>query len=83
MSTCNCAEDERSALTTVSVRSGTIRLLRLPQVIEATGLRKTAIYELQAQGRFPRRVKITVHSVGWVEAEVQAWLAQRLELSAR
>jgi prophage regulatory protein len=51
-------------------------------VIEVTGLRKTTIYELQAKGRFPRRVKITAHSVGWVEADVQAWLAQRVELSA-
>ena len=55
-----------------------IRMLRLAQVIDATGLGKTTIYELQAEGTFPRRVKITSHSVGWVEAEVQAWLASRI-----
>jgi prophage regulatory protein len=43
-----------------------------------TGLGKTKIYELQAQGRFPMSVRITAHSVGWVEQEVQAWLAGRL-----
>jgi prophage regulatory protein len=67
----------------ISVRPSAIRFLRLPEVIEVTGLGKTKIYELQAQGSFPRRVKITGHSVGWVETEVQAWLAQRVELSAR
>jgi prophage regulatory protein len=60
-----------------------IKLLRLPQVMEMTGLRKTKIYELNAEGAFPRRVRITAHSVGWVEAEVQAWLAQRVESSAQ
>jgi prophage regulatory protein len=56
-----------------------IHMLRLPQVIDATGLGKTTIYELQGRGDFPMRVKITAHSVAWVEEEVQAWLAQRVE----
>jgi len=60
-----------------------IKLVRLPQVMAMTGLRKTKIYELNAEGAFPRRVRITAHSVGWVEAEVQAWLVHRIESSAR
>ena len=60
-----------------------IRMLRLAQVIDATGLGKTTIYELQAEGTFPKRVKITSHSVGWVEAEVQAWLANRIKDCSR
>ena len=56
-----------------------IRLLRLLQVIDATGLGKTTIYALQAEGDFPMRVKITAHSVAWVEEEVQAWLTARIE----
>jgi len=63
--------------------SGPIRLLRLPQVIDATGLgtglRKKAIYALQAEGDFPKRVKVTAHSVAWVEEEVQAWVTARIE----
>jgi prophage regulatory protein len=43
-----------------------------------TGLGKTKIYELQGQGRFPMSVRITAHSVGWVEQEVQEWLTGRL-----
>ncbi|TMQ03123.1 MAG: AlpA family phage regulatory protein [Deltaproteobacteria bacterium] len=59
------------------VRSEAIRILRLPQVLNVTGLAKTKIYELQSQGTFPMRIQITGHSVGWIEHEVQAWLAQR------
>jgi Prophage CP4-57 regulatory protein (AlpA) len=33
---------------------------------------------IQAPGRFPMSVRITTHSVGWVEHEVQAWLTGRL-----
>lgn len=59
-------------------RTEPIRILRLAQVIQATGLGKTKIYELQASGQFPMRVQIATHSVGWVEEEVQAWLSRRL-----
>jgi prophage regulatory protein len=66
---------------TAPVTPGTtrpIRLLRLTQVMDVTGLGRTKIYELQAAGHFPMRVQITEHSVGWVEEEVQAWLARRI-----
>jgi prophage regulatory protein len=46
--------------------------------MDVTGLGRTKIYELQAAGHFPMRVQITDHSVGWVEEEVQAWLAKRI-----
>jgi len=53
-------------------------LLHLPQLLAVTGLGKTKIYELQAEGSFPMRVKITAHSVAWVENEVQGWVAARI-----
>ena len=62
-------------------RDRPIRMLRLAQVINMTGLGKTKIYELQAEGSFPMRVKITAHSVEWIEDEVQAWLARRAQIA--
>jgi prophage regulatory protein len=59
-------------------RINPIRIVRLPQVIEATGLRKTKIYELQSQGLFSMRIQITAHTVGLVEEEIQAWLTRRI-----
>ena len=67
-----------AASVTGRTASKPIRLLRLAQVKDMTGLGRTKIYELQAAGRFPMRVQITDHSVGWVEEEVQAWLARRV-----
>jgi prophage regulatory protein len=51
-------------------RTGSIRLLRLPQVMKQTGLKKTKLYELQKEGAFPMRIQITSNSVGWIEEEV-------------
>jgi prophage regulatory protein len=70
------------APTAPSAPTGHIRILRLAQVLEVTGLGKTKIYELQSEGSFPMRVQITAHSVGWVEGDVQAWLAKRVAISA-
>ncbi len=54
-----------------------VRLLRLADVMQLTGLRRTTLYSLQARGEFPLRVVISANTVAWVEAEVQQWLAQR------
>jgi len=61
--------------------SAAIQILRLPQVRARTGLCRTMIYQLEAEHRFPRRVKIGVRAVGWIEGEVQEWLTQRVERS--
>jgi len=55
-----------------------IQILRLPQVCERIGLSRSMIYQLEAEHRFPPRIKIGVRAVGWIESEVQAWLAQRI-----
>ena len=57
--------------------------LRLPQVCKITGLRRSMIYRMQAEKRFPQRIKLSERAVGWLEREVQEWLAQRVESSRR
>jgi prophage regulatory protein len=37
------------------------------------------IYQLEAERRFPRRVRIGLRAVGWVDTEVQDWLANRIQ----
>jgi len=37
------------------------------------------IYQLEAERRFPTRVRISLRAVGWVESEVQGWLARRVQ----
>jgi prophage regulatory protein len=62
----------------VSTSNTPPRLLRLPAVMEITGLSRSMIYLLESQQRFPSRCKITVRTVGWPEDEVRQWVAQRI-----
>ena len=39
------------------------------------------IYQLEADLRFPQRVKIGVRAVGWLDKEVNAWLIKRIAMS--
>ena len=69
-------------MTTPELRSNElVQVLRLPQVCKVTGLCRSMIYQLEADLRFPQRVKIGVRAVGWLDKEVNAWLLRRIELS--
>jgi prophage regulatory protein len=46
------------------------KILRLPQVRERTGLSTSTIYSMMAKGLFPKQVPLGVHSVGWVDEEI-------------
>jgi len=54
-----------------------LEVLRLPDVCRVTGLCRSSIYQLEAEQRFPRRIKVGARSVGWIDQEVQEWLAIR------
>jgi prophage regulatory protein len=54
------------------------RILRLPMVLERTGLSRSMVYLLIQEGKFPRQIQLTVRSVGWLESDVDGWLAQRI-----
>jgi prophage regulatory protein len=51
-----------------------IRMLRLPEVMSRSALRKSTIYALMKRGRFPRNRKISTRAVGWVEHEIEEFL---------
>ena len=55
------------------------RLLRLADVRVRVGLGKTSIYEMVAQGLFPKPVRITSAAVRWSEREIDAWIAGMVE----
>lgn len=53
------------------------RLLRLPDVLDRIGLRRSRLYDLVARGRFPQPVQLSSRAVAWHESEVDAWCAGR------
>ncbi len=50
------------------------RVLRLPQVREKTGLSRSGIYERIKNGGFPAPINLGGRTVGWLDAEVDAWI---------
>jgi len=54
------------------------RILRLREVCGQTGLCRSMIYQLEAADRFPGRIRISTRSVGWLEHEIHAWIAERV-----
>ncbi|MES2983731.1 MAG: AlpA family transcriptional regulator [Pseudomonadota bacterium] len=56
------------------------KILRLPSVMEATGLSRSSIYAFIQKGLFPESVKIGERAVGWKSDEVTAWIEQRAEM---
>jgi prophage regulatory protein len=55
-----------------------MRMLRRPAVLDKTGFSDAALDRAEQLSRFPKRVKLGLRAVGWVEAEVDKWLAARV-----
>ena len=53
-------------------------MLRLPTVKARTGLSRSTIYLRISRGTFPAPVSLGGRAVGWIEAEVHAWLTARI-----
>lgn len=58
-----------------------VKILRLPEVRAITGLSRATIYRAISNGSFPRSIKLTENSVGWLESDIEAWLQQRIKAS--
>ena len=57
------------------------RILRLSEVKERTGLSRSTIYLAISKGGFPQAVNLSIRCVGWLESEVDAWIAARVARS--
>jgi len=70
---------QRDGIETARVPPRSDRLMRLPDVMAATGLARTSLWDLERAGKFPRRMKRTEGSrvVVWSAAEVEQWVAER------
>ena len=53
-----------------------MKILRLPAVIEKTGLSKTTIYRFIGEGKFPAPVRIGERATGWHEADITQWMSE-------
>jgi prophage regulatory protein len=58
-------------------------ILRLPAVKARTGLSRSTIYLRVSEGAFPPPVSLGARAVGWLESEVDGWLAAQIEQSRK
>ena len=56
-------------------------ILRLPDVMARTGLSRSSIYLRIANEVFPRSVSLGGRAVGWLEKDIEDWLAEKIEAS--
>ena len=54
------------------------RFLRLPEVLEMTGMGKTFIYDRMKEGTFPKQIQLGSRTVVWNEQEVIKWMEDRM-----
>lgn len=50
---------------------------RLPSVQALTGLSRSTIYRLMAEGKFPTQIKLGERAIGWRREALEAWLESR------
>jgi prophage regulatory protein len=55
-----------------------LKLSRLPAVLERTGLSASTIYDKVAPGEFPKPIKLGAKSVGWLDHEIDEWIEARM-----
>ena len=55
----------------------TTRMIRLAELLARTGLSRSTLYRLEAEGQFPRRVKLGKRSVAWRESQLVEWIESR------
>lgn len=51
-----------------------MKLIRIKDVMERTGLARSTIYKYISLGQFPQPIKLGTRAVAWVESEIEAWI---------
>jgi prophage regulatory protein len=58
-----------------------LSILRRKQVEARTGLSRSTIYQRIAEGSFPKPISLGARAVGWLDSDIEQWLASRVEES--
>ena len=56
-------------------------IIRLRQAIIKTGLSRSTIYTLIKQGDFPKQIQLSPRTMGFLESEIDEWIAGRIAAS--
>jgi len=57
------------------------RILRLPEVINRTGLSRSSIYLMISKNDFPSQILLGERTIGFVEQDINNWIDERIKAS--
>ena len=60
-----------------------MKVLRLPEVLDRVGFRRSKVYALIAAGQFPRPIALSTKTRGFLENEIDDWIQQRVDESRK
>ena len=66
-------------MTLMWMRLYALKVIRLKEVMERTGLGRTSIYNFMAAGSFPKSVSLGARAIAWLESEVDDWIVERIK----
>ena len=64
---------------TAVLNEALLKVLRLNQVKQQTGMSRSLIYKLMNEGKFPKQIRLGSRSVGWFAHSINEFLASRAE----
>lgn len=59
------------------------KIIRLRTVLARTGLSRSMAYMLLRDGLFPKPISLGLRAVGWLESEIDRWIADRVQQSRK
>lgn len=58
-----------------------VKLIRIDQVKEITGLSRSTLYEMMNKGLFPQSISIGSRAIAWTDSSIQEWIESRINAS--
>lgn len=59
----------------------THKMLRLPRVIELTGLSRSSIYLRMNNNDFPHSISLGDRAIAWLECDIEQWIEEKILLA--
>lgn len=59
-----------------------MKIIRLKNVTDKTGMAKSTIYKKIAANEFPKQILLGAKSVGWLESDIDNWIKDQIAKSA-
>lgn len=58
-----------------------LQFLSLPSVLEKTSISRASVYNFMREGSFPKQINLGARKVGWLNSEIETWIAERVAAS--